>query len=244
MTDAPAPPPERPRILVTRAEPGATTTAAKLAAGGLDPIVEPLLLLQPIAVASVPEFDALAFTSPNGVRLFAQLSPRRDVPVYCVGKRTSEVARNCGYQIALSANGDVAALARVIAQRLARDARLLHAGNAESRGDLAAQLRDAGRKAEFLATYAAQPAATPGPFLARHLAGEAVFDAVLIHSPRAAMILAGFLEAVPRHAIVSVAAISAAAADPLVPHARNLEIAIAPNEDALILALESLFRRA
>jgi uroporphyrinogen-III synthase len=231
----------RPRVLITRAEPGASLTATRLAELGLEPIVEPLLTLQPLPVTSIPAFDALAFTSPNGARLFAQLSPRRDAPVFCVGQRTADVARQAGFPIAMSSDGDVVALAQVIARHLAPGARLLHAGNAESRGGLTERLRAIGCSAEFLAIYAAQPPANPGPILARHLAGDASFDAALIHSPRAGTILGDFLAASPRHATVSVAAISQAAADPLIPHAHRLAIAAEPNELALLTALDDLF---
>ena len=81
--------PAPPRILVTRSEPGASETAGRLRAIGFEVAVEPLFMIAPVE-AQVPAFDALAFTSANGARRFAQLSPRRDVPVFCVGARTSE----------------------------------------------------------------------------------------------------------------------------------------------------------
>lgn len=226
-----------PRILVTRSEPGASETGGRLRAIGFEVVVEPVFAIAPVE-AEVPPFDALAFTSANGVRRFALLSPRRDVPVFCVGDRTAEVARAMGFAEAVSAGGDVNALADLAIRRLPAGAMLLHAGNEESRGDLAGRVQAAGRNAEFLAVFRAIPAASPGPRLAQHLTGAARFDAVLVHSPRAGEILAQ--QAAGSGARLPVVAISGAAAAPLLAHASAVEIAATPDEPALISALARL----
>ena len=63
------------RVLVTRAEPGASATGRRLAALGYASIVEPLFILEPINT-DLPQFDVLAFTSANGARAFASLSAK------------------------------------------------------------------------------------------------------------------------------------------------------------------------
>jgi len=228
-----------PAILVTRSEPGASETAARLRAAGFAPIVEPVFTIKPVD-AAVPEFDALAFTSANGARQFARLSPRRDVRVFCVGARTAEAARDMGFAEVISADGDVEALGALIVGKLPRGARLLHAGNAESRGDLAGRLVAAGHAAAFVAIFEAAPMPAPGPNLAAVLSGGRKADAVLIHSPRAAAILAGFMDEAGGPARLPVAAISAAAAAPLAGWTARLEIAATPDEPALISALARL----
>lgn len=227
------------RVLVTRSEPGASETAERLSALGYTPIVEPLFAVEPIA-AVLPGFDALAFTSLNGVRTFARLSARRDGPVFCVGDRTANAAREAGFADVQSADGDLGDLVGLIESRLPNPVRLLHTGNEESRGDLAGTLSEKGWQAVFLPTYRAAPVPAPGPLLAVHLAGNAAFDAALIHSPRAAAILAGFLGGAPNSARVDVAAISLAAAQPLQAFAGRVEIAAEPNEAALLKSLERL----
>jgi uroporphyrinogen-III synthase len=226
------------RVLVTRAEPGASATGRRLAALGYAPVIEPLFALETIEV-DLPHFDALAFTSANGVRAFAQLSSRRDAPVYCVGRRTADAARDAGFGNVSSADGDVAALTTLIQEHLSPGAVLLHAGNEESRGDLVGALSAAGF-AKFCALYRAAPAAEPGPALAAHLAGRPGFDVVLIHSPRAATILAGFLAATQPPVQLAIAAISPAAASELRPHGAHIEIAASPDENSLLAALERL----
>jgi uroporphyrinogen-III synthase len=224
------------RVLITRSEPGASETAGRLVALGYQPIVEPLFGIEPIP-AALPAFDALAFTSANGVRAFARMSARRDVPVFCVGARTAEATREAGFAEVLSADGDVGALARLIEARLPAGARLLHSGNEESRGDLAGQLKAAGKTSVFVATFRATPVAAPGPALAAHLSGKPSFETVLIHSPRGAAVLARFAGAAPGRAALNVAAISPAAAAPLNSLAKRIEIAAVPDEPALLRAL-------
>ena len=228
-----------PRVLVTRSEPGASETAARLKALGFTPIVEPLFAIAPIEVA-LPPFDALAFTSANGVRRTAAISPRRDAKVFCVGRRTAEAARDAGFADVRSADGDVVSLGDLILEEFQTGTRLLHAGNEESRGDLVARLLAAGVTAQFVAMFRAEPVDKPGPELARHLGGEPAFAAVLIHSPRAATILAQLLQAGPGRRPIRVAAISDAAATPLTDLAHTIAIASAPTEDALLSALAGL----
>jgi uroporphyrinogen-III synthase len=228
-----------PRILVTRSEPGASETAARLTALGYAPIVEPLFAIVPLEV-TLPAFDALAFTSANGVRRLAVLSARRDVPVFCVGDRTAEAAREAGFANVTSADGDVTALGDLILSNLPGGARLLHAGNAESRGDLSGRLSAQGVAASFVALFQAEPVAAPGPELARHLTGGQAFDAALIHSPRAATILAGMIRAADRPCPIAIAAISPAAAAPLAGLTQGLATASTPTEDALLSSLANL----
>jgi uroporphyrinogen-III synthase len=227
------------RVLVTRAEPGASETAGRLRARGYVPLVEPMFTVEPLP-AVLPDFDALAFTSANGVRIFAKLSPRRDVPVFCVGGRTAVAAREAGFDSVTSADGDVTALIAVIETKVSPAARLLHSGNEDSRGDLAGTLRAKGRKAEFAATYRALPVAGPGPALAAHISGHASFDYVLVHSPRGAAILKGLVETAGNLAPFGLAAISQAASAPVAPFARHIEIAASPDEAALLDALKRL----
>lgn len=230
------------RVLVTRSQPGASQTAERLSTLGYAPIVEPLFAVEPIA-AALPAFDALAFTSLNGVRSFAVLSPRRDPQVFCVGARTAEEARNAGFAAVHSADGDVTDLLGLIESRLPRSARLLHAGNENSRGDLAGALVGKGWRAVFVPTFRAAPVSVPGPVLSVHLGGQAAFDAALVHSPRAASILAEFLGGAPDSARLDVAAISQAAAQPLRNWMDRVEIATEPNETALLKSLERLTRK-
>jgi len=219
------------RVWVTRAEPGAARTADRLTALGFTPIVAPLLTLAPLpdALDAAPDpaaVAALALTSPNGVEAFAPLIPRfRDHPVFAVGDATAEAARVAGFADVRSAAGDIHALARLIAAE-APPGPLLAPGAREPAGDLPALLPN--RPVQRLPVYAAFETHAPAPEL---------FDAVMLHSPRAARALTSDL---PRAASSGriIICISEAAAAPLRPFDfAQIRIAAAPDEPAMLSAL-------
>lgn len=223
------------RVWITRAQPGAARTAARLTTLGFEPVVASLLIIRPLAdaLAHAPDLTtvaALAFTSPNGVAAFAALTPAlRDRPVFAVGDATAEAARDAGFADAHSAAGDIHALARLIAARTV-DGLILAPGAAEPAGDLPALLP--GRQVRRLPVYAAEESRLPAP---------ADIDAVLVHSPRAARALvAALAAALPPHTSVPRLAIciSAAAGAPLAGlDFSEIRIAATPDEPAMLTAL-------
>jgi uroporphyrinogen-III synthase len=219
------------RVWITRAQPGAARTAARLTALGFEPVVAPLLTIRPLpdALNAAPDFAtvvALAFTSPNGVTAFAALTPDlRDRPVFAVGDATAEAARAAGFAEARSASGDIHALARLISVS-AIDGLILAPGAREPAGDLPALLP--GRDIRRLPVYAAEETDAAAP---------ADFDAVLLHSPRAARAFASI--ATPEIAANRLAVcISAAAAAPLTGFSfAEIRTADAPDENSVLTAL-------
>lgn len=179
-------------VWITRAEPGATLTADRVAAMGHRPLIAPLLRIEtlPDVQVDLTGVAALAFTSGNGVRAFAALSPRRDIRVFSVGAGTTSAAKAAGFKAILSAEGDVNALAgRIAARRAELRGAVLHAGAAEPAGDLVGAIAGEGLEARGLALYDSVITAVP-PDLADRL-GE--IDVALLHSPKAAKALAAFL---------------------------------------------------
>lgn len=229
-------------VLVTRSEPGASETARRLIALGYDAVAEPLLMLEPIA-ADVPEFDALAFTSVNGVRRFSELCGRRDAPVWCVGDRTAAEARSTGFSDVRSAAGDVTALIDLLRSELPADNHLLHTGN-EDAGDLLVEsIRNAGGTATFLPTYRTSTAEAPGPRLAACLGGTAALDCILVYSPKAGRALARLLERASLANLGGIACISPNAASPLERLGVPIDTASAPDEAGLFRSMESVVGR-
>ena len=216
------------RIWVTRAEPGASATAERLRALGFDPLVSPVLEVRPLDVPiDLHGAAALAFTSANAVRAFARLEPDRVLPVFAVGEATAEAARDAGFSAVETADGDVSALARLIAAR--RPALVLNPTAAEPAQDLAALLAPAGVPVRTAALYETVPA-EPTQALA---ALEAV-STVLVHSPKAGLRLARLLDA-STLARLDFACISEAAARPLLETgARRARFAPFPTEAALL----------
>lgn len=189
-------PGRRQRIWITRTQPGADATAERVRALGHEAVVAPLLAVRRIPE---PEIDlkgvgALAFTSANGVRAFADVCGERDLRVFAVGAATAQAARAAGFRTVLSADGDVEALAEGIAARRSQmRGVVLHPGAAEPAGDLAGALERHGVPARRAVLYETGPA--------RLSEAEATAlvksDAALLHSPRAAKALAAVLRAHP-----------------------------------------------
>ena len=178
-------------VWITRAAPGASGTAAQVAALGFRPLVLPLLETVDLPVdAAAPACDGpLAFTSANGVRAFARLSPRRTGPVYVVGSATAAAARAAGFPDIREGEGDVAGLAaRILADPPAGE--VLHASAREPAGDLAGRLVAAGRPARRVAVYATNETRLPGEALRAALSAPII----LVHSARAGRRLARLLE--------------------------------------------------
>jgi uroporphyrinogen-III synthase len=221
-------------IWVTRAEPGAGETAARLRALGFEAVVAPLLTIQPVANAAIDltGVAALAFTSPNAVRAFAELSPERALRVFAVGDATARAAQAARFRTVLSTNGDVKAMAAGIAtrQRELAGGAVLHPGAAEPAGDLKGALAKHGIATRAVALYESVPAQIPTEVIEQlpHLYG------VLVHSPKGARALAGLLKTHPAPQLIAWC-ISKAAARPLAKTdlARVLA-APAPKEEALL----------
>lgn len=176
------------RIAITRAEPEASRTAARIRDLGGEPILTPLLAIAPRAFdANLTEVSALLFTSSNGVRAFAAAAPERNLPALCVGDATAEAARAAGFTHVASADGagaDLVALARKTLD--SHKGRVLHLSGENIAHDIADELSEAGFNAERRVVYAAEASAILPHALAAPL------DVILFHSARAAEIYAGF----------------------------------------------------
>jgi uroporphyrinogen-III synthase len=175
----------RQRIWITRTMPGAEATAERVRAMGHDAVVAPLLAVHPVTDAEIDlkGVAALAFTSANGVRVFA------------VGAATAQAARAAGFHTVLSADGDVEALAEGIAARRGQlRGAVLHPGAAEPAGDLAGALEKHGVEARRAILYETGPVKLSDEETERLLKS----DAALLHSPRAAKVLAQLLKAHPQ----------------------------------------------
>ena len=215
------------RVWVTRARPGADSTAERLATLGFTPVLAPLLAIRPLdARPDLTGVQALAFTSRNAVQVFAELLGDRAPPVFAVGDATAASAREAGFHDVRSAGGDLHALAALIRAEGA-GLSILHPCAAEPAGDLAALVGDTARVTP-LAVYEAVETDATAP---------EVWDAVLIHSPRAARALAARLSAQDARGRIAVVISSAAATRLSVRGLAEIRIAAAPTEDALLAAL-------
>lgn len=179
-------------VWITRARPGALATARRVEALGHAVVIDPLLQIASLdPPVDLTGIAALAFTSANGVEAFAALSPVRDRPVFAVGDSTARAARAAGFGEAVSADGDVEALAALIVRQ--SPGPVLCPGAQAPAADLPALLAQQGLSARALAVYEALDR-DPAP---ETLASLAALSAVLLHSPRAAGNLARLLQRHP-----------------------------------------------
>ena len=170
------------RVAITRAEPEASRTAARVRARGAEAIVAPLIAIVPCGYDTNTEgAQAIIFTSTNGVRAFPDARGARDRLVLTVGDATAEAAREAGFNDVRSADGDVNALVALAKRELdPAEGKLIHIAGDHVAGDLGGELRAAGFSVERRLAYASVAAAPLPPAL------NGPLDIVLFHSPRAA----------------------------------------------------------
>ena len=230
------------RLLVTRPEADAARTADTLRARGHAVLVAPVLRIEVSDAELGPDpAAAVLFTSANAVRAVAA-HPQRDslrhLPVYAVGTRTAAAAQAAGFAEVTAGDGDVQALAGLIADGpRGTDGALLHLAGEERAGDLAGALAATGLSVRTVVLYRMVAADTFPPEVADALAGGSL-DGVLHYSRRSAEI---FLDCAGRggrlNAAVKLAhyCLSAQIAAPLAAAgAATLHIASRPQEAALI----------
>jgi uroporphyrinogen-III synthase len=199
------------QVWITRARPGADATAGRVRALGHEPFVAPLIEVRriPGLTPDVSDVTALAFTSANAVRAFAQGCGRRDLKVYAVGGATALAAHEAGFGTVLSADGDVGALARAIVGRHTfGDGPILHPSAAEPAGDLVGALSAEGLEARRVDVYETFPVKLGR----RELTRVKRMDDVLLHSAKAAQALADLLRESPQPQLRALAMSQAALA--------------------------------
>jgi uroporphyrinogen-III synthase len=241
------------RLLVTRPQPHAAGTAAALTALGHEPVLSPMLTVEPRGDVHIGFDDAaaLALTSRTAVEATAALVRARAdlaalfaVPVFTVGAATAEAARTAGFEQVLSADGAVADLVRLIRLHIRPgDGAILHLGGAVRAGDIAGDLAVAGYSVSTIVVYEAVPAQRLSEAAAVALAAGRL-DAALVYSERTAAALVaaaaadGLAEALARLPCLGLS--NAVLAPLAAAGVRDLRPAAAPNENALFALLQGV----
>lgn len=146
------------RILVTRPQPDADATAAELRRRGCEPLIAPLLHMEPIA-GSLPESEdwaGLLVTSANALRTLPadKIEAFRRLPLLAVGERTANAARSIGFTDVEAAGGDADGLLQLAATRWRGIAGpVLYIAGADRARDLAAALKPRGIEVHTAAVY-------------------------------------------------------------------------------------------
>lgn len=226
------------KLVLLRPEPGASATAARAAAAGLDAVISPLFEGRPVAWTppDPAKFDAVFLTSANSVRYAgAGLERYRHLPVHAVGGATAATARDAGFICVRAGSGDAASLLEDVAAGPHR--RLLHLCGAHRRSIAAPVMRI---REIVVYEMAAVAALLPEAWAALR-AGAAA----LVHSPRAASRLCELVDAagVDRSG-VSLVAISGEAAQAAGIGWRGVKAATEPTDAAMLAIARSLCDKA
>lgn len=208
-------------VVVLRPEPGNADTAQRIEAAGLAAIRMPVFATRSLAwTAPDPaSFDALLVTSAQAIRLAGDgLRALSGLPVVAVGEATAAVVRDAGLTVGLVGASDAAdaiALARASGYR-----RLLH---------LAGRDRTASTCGiEAVSVYES---------VQTHVPEIAPGNIVLLHSTRAAQVLAA---APVARDVVCIVAISAAVRAAAGEGWRAARIAATPDDAAMVAAAYAL----
>ena len=202
------------RILITRPIEDARPLADALEQRGIEVLIEPLLEIRHLDDAEIDldGVQALLFTSANGVRAFAALSPRRDLKVFTVGDGSADAARQAGFPNVESARGDVEALAALVVDRLkAEDGVLFHAAGTVTAGDLKTRLEGLGYQVRRAQLYEAKIATALSTETRANLTLGGI-DAVLLFSPRTAATFAELWQAAGSPSLARIHALCLSAA--------------------------------
>jgi uroporphyrinogen-III synthase len=200
-------------ILVTRPQPDNETTAAALRARRFDVLLAPVLRFEAVAFQDDPEaqYSAVIVSSANALRaLDGQLAGSRllKLPLFAVGERTAEAARNAGFRDVAVADGNAEALRDLISggarhKTQKKAGTLLYLAGADLAGDLPGELSGRGLSVVTQTTYRMVPVLKLPQAVIDAFTANAV-EAVLHYSRRSAR---AFLDAA-RSAGVEISALA------------------------------------
>jgi uroporphyrinogen-III synthase len=235
-------------VLITRSEPGASETAARLRDLGYRAILTPMTAVRPLPLpTSFDGAQALLVTSANGARRLAE-APKPIPRVLAVGGATAEAARAAGATDVVSADADGAALLELALKTLdPAEGEVAVWRGRDAAVDLKSALEAEGFRVVEHVVYAAEARQAVSPEAAEALA-EAAVDAVLFHSARGARLFAAAVAAAGLGAGLTGAiavSISPAAGVPAMDSGFKAVVASAqPLEMSLLRALTSALNSA
>ena len=214
------------RVLIVRPEPGASETAGRARALGLEAIAAPIFMIEPVAwEAREPDgYDAILLTSANAARCAGpELLRFMHLPCYAVGEATAAAGTNAGFSDVRTGHSDGAAVAALMARDGVRSA--LHLCGQDHVALDAPELR-----MERRIVYRSTSLSVLPEEASLALNEQAL---VLIHSRRAGLEFSKLIKPAAKERI-AVAAISEAAASAAGPGWKAKAVASQPRDHALL----------
>ena len=242
-------------VLVTRPQPDDEATAVALRARGFEVLKAPMLRFEPVAFQNDTDaaYGAVIVTSANalrGIEPHLENSRLLALPLFAVGERTADAARDAGFEKVISADGDAAGLrdcvlASVKTKELKKASPLLYLAGADLARDLAGELGERGITVVTHTTYRMAPVSSLPREICDAFAAHRI-EAVLHYSRRSAR---AFLQAA-RAGGVEISALAipqcciSAQVATVVRDAGATQVVVAatPDENALLEALDRALR--
>ncbi|MCH2038027.1 MAG: uroporphyrinogen-III synthase [Rickettsiales bacterium] len=234
--------------LILRPKEDAEQTVEQLSAIGIRSVMSPLLTIIPCpdSVSKWREvakdsIELLIVTSANAIRMFADITDDRDLPLVTVGSNTAEIAKKLGFKNVQSADGNIENLKDFILEQYKEPtgAFVYLCGTVVS-DDSTAFLRDKNYSASSIEVYEALPVKKIDPVIINDLK-NGVIDAILFHSARTAEIFSQIVKKAKlkeQFKSISIFCISQKVADEVASFEwKKVYVAASPNGDAMIQSL-------
>lgn len=184
------------RVLLTRPISDSQEIAQALRAKGFTVDLEPLMHVEflPDPKIIIEHFQAIIFTSANGIRAYHNNNYNKKKCFYVVGERSGQVAQSLGLKEVISANGDVNKLSeKIITELKPTNGPLLYLSGAHVSGDLTGDLQRAGFSIERMPLYkTVERNHFTSETKKKLISGS--FDYIPFYSPRSALIFKRLIE--------------------------------------------------
>jgi len=245
------------RVLITRPEPAAHKTAAKLKKLGFEPVLVPLfktVFLQSSVKLNAEEYAALVFSSRNAVAAIKadmnECAPEKVLPIYVVGRATAEAATAAGFRDVRIGMGTGRELAQLIAQdqaggvlRVSPERPVLYLAGAERKPDFEVELWKSDIAVVISEIYRMDKISYSTDFLNSDILSPFPRFVLLYSANAARRFVEIFMTQTSVLADISVTAVCLSRqVAHVLPEAlqRNARIANAPNEEELLESLSAI----
>lgn len=225
------------RLLITRPHDQAIGTASLLRDDGHEPVIEPLLRVEPLEgeFPAGPYVGAIV-TSINAVPALAGSPYPKSDPVFAVGEKTASALDGKGFSSVCTGHGDIDSLVNLVANAAAADEDhpFLYPCAQQTARDLPALLSQRGLSCRPWLVYRTVPVPRFTEETARALR-QGEFDGVLLYSPKTARRFSQLFDQLDARAPVPASyVLSEAIRDALSPRFRSAcHVAAEPHERAL-----------
>ena len=223
-------------FLITRPKAEAGQTALKLENKGLRPVYAPMIRVMQVSFNIPDDTRSLVITSKNGARFGLATIENKLRPIYAVGEKTAEVARDMGFSNITVGPGTARGLLPLLLECGDSQKReYTHLSGTDISYDIAGALRDHDIHADNTVTYQAQPYRVLSPSVQEEMEMGEIHN-VLFYSARTATTFEETISELGRHdwlPKMNAYCLSEKVAANLLGNWKSVHFATLPTENAL-----------